>query len=134
MPPTKNSKAEAKKKIIRLWELLGAKVELMTVDKHDKVLAGISHLPHAIAFSLANSANPADLGFASGGFKDTTRIAASDSRLWADIFLSNSRYIADAIAVFRKNLSALEAALKRKDRSAIIRFLKSAARKRKTLP
>jgi hypothetical protein len=79
------------KKIEKLWRALGARVILLSTDKHDKALAFVSHLPHIVAFSLINVI-PADfLKFSSSGLKDTTRIAASSSNLWEDIFFSNKK-------------------------------------------
>ena len=80
--------------VTQLWQCIGADVEHMTVEQHDLVLAATSHLPHLLAFGLVDSLARRDenldiFRYAAGGFRDFTRIAASDPQMWHDIFLSN---------------------------------------------
>ena len=98
-------------KIIGLWKSLGAKVSVMTSEEHDRAIALVSHLPHIVAFSLAASVPGNILKYAAEGFKDTTRIASSDSKLWADIFLSNRKEVLRSIRAFEVSYKGLVRAL-----------------------
>jgi len=116
-----------------LWQKLGAKTATMTPKTHDQVLAFISHLPHAIAFSLINTVPSGHLRFASGGLKDITRIAASDAQLWSDIFLTNRKNIQKGLEDFIRVLVKLEKAIEKNDRGSLVRILKQAKAKRDRL-
>ena len=87
----------------------------MPPDRHDQVVAALSHLPHLVAYALmdavADLVDEEALGYAAGGFKDTTRIAASDARVWRDIFLANREALRDTLGSFRSALERLEALL-----------------------
>jgi prephenate dehydrogenase len=131
--PTPNSKSAALAKITKLWAGLGVKVVILGPQAHDKILSFISHLPHVAAFSLIGCVSPKYLGLASAGLKDTTRIAASDSGLWSDIFLSNRKNILEAIEVFELNIARIKRAIQRKDRKSLLRILKRAKQKRDSL-
>jgi prephenate dehydrogenase len=133
LTPSMNTDAQALDKMRRLWFELGARVTFLPASTHDKILSFVSHLPHAIAFSLIGIVPKRYLRFASTGLKDTTRIAASDSRLWEDIFLSNKKNIIKAIDLFRGNLLRIKKAINKKDRKALSKFLKEAKRKRDSL-
>lgn len=105
----------------------------MSAHKHDKILSFVSHLPHAIAFSLMNAVPREMFRYASGGLKDTTRIAASDSELWSDIFLTNRKNMSKTIELFEKNLFRIKSAIRNKDRRGLERILKKASSKRSIL-
>lgn len=131
--PTRYTDKKAQEKLRSLWTKLGAKVVILSPEIHDKILSFVSHLAHLAAFSLITTI-PADyLKFASGGLKDTTRIAASDSELWADIFLSNQKYIIRAINNFQKNLGRIKSAINKRDKKLLIQILKKARIKRAAL-
>ncbi|HEV8471880.1 MAG TPA: prephenate dehydrogenase/arogenate dehydrogenase family protein [Methylomirabilota bacterium] len=105
--PTDATEPRAAKGVTALWEALGARVSALDPETHDRVVAAISHLPHVAAWALVDAVGrfePGALAFAARGFKDTTRIAASDPDVWGEILLSNR----DAI---RASLTALRAAL-----------------------
>jgi prephenate dehydrogenase len=105
--PTDATEPRAAKGVTALWEALGARVSALDPETHDRVVAAISHLPHVAAWALVDAVGrfePGALAFAARGFKDTTRIAASDPDVWREILLSNR----DAI---RASLTALRAAL-----------------------
>lgn len=98
--PDIETRANALKKVVNLWQHQGADVHLMSAERHDEILAGTSHLPHLLAFDLVNtlteSVSEPDrpwqvFDFAAGGFADFSRIASSDATMWRDIFLSNSQ-------------------------------------------
>lgn len=133
LTPTRNSNKTAQEKIKRLWRNLGARVVSMTPSSHDKILSFVSHLPHLVAFSLIGTVPAKYLKFASAGLKDTTRVAASDSEIWSDIFLSNQKNIVKAIGLIQKNLSKIKSAINRKDRRLLNKILKEAREKREAL-
>jgi len=109
-----------------LWSSLGSTVFVMNPKEHDKLLAATSHAPHAIAAAVAAATQPAALPFASTGWRDTTRIAAGDAELWADILLDNAGPLATALAriatVSERILTAIEAG----DRRRLVTLLKNA--------
>lgn len=131
--PTRNTPAAALAKIKLLWHRLGAKVVVLSPGEHDRILSFASHLPHAVAFSLISAMPQKVLKFASGGLKDTTRIAASDPLLWLDIFLSNRANMLKAIGLFERQLSFLKEAIARGDKSRALKILSQAQSKRITL-
>lgn len=117
--PTTNRKAFQLLK--RLVERLGARSVAITPQEHDTVVAAVSHLPHLVASALVstvagNSAGKTALTFASTGFRDTTRIASSPHDIWTDICLTNHSKILHMTSLFKKNLTALEKAVRQKDR------------------
>lgn len=130
LTPTKNTNNKSLEIIKELWNKLGAKVALMPPDEHDKILSLVSHLPHIAAFVLMHTVPDSYLKFASTGFKSTTRIAASDSLLWRDIFLSNSDKIIKAIDSFQNKLTIIKSAIDRKDKRTLEKLLRMAKYKR----
>ena len=109
-----------------LWETLGAKVEIMDAAHHDLVLAITSHLPHLIAFTIVGTASDLEdvtrsevIKYSAGGFRDFTRIAASDPTMWRDVFLSNKDAVLEMLQVFSEDLTALQRALRRDDGDAL---------------
>ncbi len=133
LTPTGKTNPKALKKIERLWRRLGAKVVFLRPDIHDKILAFVSHLPHAIAFSLIDIIPGGYLKLGANSLKDATRIALSDSCLWADIFLSNRKNIVKSIELFQKNLSGIKSAINKKDKKLLIKILAGAKSKRENL-
>jgi prephenate dehydrogenase len=111
LTPTDGTEPGAVKRVSGLWEALGARVATLPPDVHDRVVAAISHLPHLVAYALVDAVErfePAAFAFAAGGFKDTTRIAASDQRVWQEIFLANRHALRPSVEVFRAALAKLE--------------------------
>ncbi len=109
--PTEGTGAEAGKRVTEFWEALGARVVALEPEPHDRIVAAISHLPHLIAYALVESVERLDgaaFDLAARGFKDTTRIAASDPRVWSEIFLANHAALADTLAAFRAALGEME--------------------------
>ncbi len=120
LTPGPNTDAGAVERVQRLWRLSGAEVLQMSVEDHDRILAKTSHLPHLLAFSLVDSLareseNLEIFRYAAGGFRDFTRIAASDPRMWHDIALANRAAILDAIQLFKAGLGQLERAVEQCD-------------------
>lgn len=134
LTPTKNTDPAALRKIKILWQKLGVGgVFNLAPATHDKILSSVSHLPHILAFSLIETVPRRYFKFASNGLKDTTRIAASDSELWVDIFLSNRKNMLQAIECFEKNLSKIKSVISKKDRRSLSKILKKAKHKRDAL-
>ncbi|MBY0610674.1 MAG: prephenate/arogenate dehydrogenase family protein [Beijerinckiaceae bacterium] len=97
------------------WESMGALVEIMTTDHHDLVLAITSHLPHLIAYNIVGTAADLEavtqsevIKFSAGGFRDFTRIAASDPTMWRDVFLTNKDAVLEMLGRFNEDLAALQ--------------------------
>ncbi|HEV8664222.1 MAG TPA: prephenate dehydrogenase/arogenate dehydrogenase family protein [Candidatus Methylomirabilis sp.] len=125
LTPTPRTDRQALARIRRLWEGVGAVVELMDPEEHDDIFAAVSHLPHAVAYALMNAmldlqADGRDvLPYSAGGLRDFTRVAASDPTMWRDIFLANRPALLDALRRFRAALARLEAALAAGDDAAL---------------
>lgn len=102
-----------------LWLAIGAKVEIMDARHHDMVLAVTSHLPHLIAYTIVGTASDLEgvtesevIKYSAGGFRDFTRIAASDPTMWRDVFLSNRDAVLDMLQRFTEDLTALQRAIR----------------------
>ena len=122
LTPTKDNSEEGVESIKFFWELLGSKVEIMDALHHDKVLAITSHIPHLIAYNIVGTAN--DLAnvtdsevvkYSAGGFRDFTRIAASDPKMWSDIFTYNSEAVLEMLDLFSNDLVKLKESILKKD-------------------
>ncbi len=119
LTPTETSPAEATERLAQFWRGLGSEVETMTPDHHDMVLAITSHLPHLIAFNIVNSARHLEevtdrevIKFSAGGFRDFTRIAASDPVMWRDVFLNNKEAVLEMLGRFTEDLTDLQRAIR----------------------
>jgi cyclohexadieny/prephenate dehydrogenase len=126
LTPPEGTDADAVERLRAFWAALGAKVEIMTPDHHDLVLAITSHLPHLIAYTIVGTAD--ELGqvtssevmkFSAGGFRDFTRIAASDPIMWRDVFLANKDAVLEMLGTFNEDLSKLTRAIRRGDGEAL---------------
>jgi len=126
LTPPEGSDAGAVARLRAFWTALGARVEIMTPDHHDLVLAITSHLPHLIAYTIVGTAE--ELGqvtssevmkFSAGGFRDFTRIAASDPIMWRDVFLANKEAVLEMLGTFNEDLSKLTRAIRRGDGEAL---------------
>ena len=105
--------------LVAFWEALGANVEIMTPAHHDLVLAVTSHLPHLIAYTIVGTASDLEdvtqgevIKYSAGGFRDFTRIAASDPTMWRDVFLSNKDAVLTMLQRFTEDLTALQRAIR----------------------
>lgn len=124
---TNRTNQESLNKINRFWDRLDMKVEIMSPQRHDKVISRLSHLPHAVACGLSNTvAGIKDLYLAAGGFKDTTRVASGHPDLWKDIFFTNRDNIVRDIGMLKKELSKIEMALKNKDERRLLKLFNKA--------
>jgi len=130
---TKYTDKRALEKIKIFWMRLGARVRTLSPQAHDKVVAGISHLPHLLSYNLCNSISSGDLKVAGSGFKDTTRIAKSDPAMWSDIFIQNRKNILRSIGVFQKFLYQLKDDIIRNRKKELFKKLNAAKQKRDKL-
>jgi cyclohexadieny/prephenate dehydrogenase len=126
LTPLPETAPEALAKVQALWELAGMRITMMPAEHHDKVLAVTSHLPHLIAYTIVGTAT--ELGedlqsevvaYSAGGFRDFTRIAASDPVMWRDIFLANREAVLELLQRFSEDLTALQRAIRRSDGDAL---------------
>jgi cyclohexadieny/prephenate dehydrogenase len=113
-------------KLAAFWRALGANVEIMDAKHHDLVLAITSHLPHLIAYTIVGTADELGevtesevLQFSAGGFRDFTRIAASDPTMWRDVFLANKDAVLEMLGRFNEDVSALTKAIRKGDGDAL---------------
>ncbi len=109
---------------------MGAKIAIMTAEKHDKIFSITSHLPHLIAYNLVKSAQDFEkiqnydlIKYSAGGLRDFSRIAASNEIMWRDIFFNNKQNISKAIDLFIKNLNAFKKDINAKKNKSILKKL-----------
>jgi len=126
LTPPAGTDAKATEKLATFWRLLGANVETMTPEHHDLVLAITSHLPHLIAYTIVGTADEMQnvtrsevLKFSAGGFRDFTRIAASDPTMWRDVFLANKDAVLEMLGRFNEDISLLAKAIRNGDGKAL---------------
>ena len=122
------------------WRALGAKVETMDAARHDRVLAITSHLPHLIAFNIVATAFDMEtveqgevVKYSAGGFRDFTRIAASDPVMWRDVFLNNRDAVLECLGRFSEDLAALQRAIRWGDGDTLMREFTRARTIRKAI-
>ena len=118
LTPIEHTQTRQLQMAMDVWKALGCRVQQMSPEAHDAAFAAVSHLPHMLAFSLMNSISSQDKGqdflsLAGPGFRDFTRIAASDPNVWRDILLSNREELLSQSRIFRDHLKAFERMLLR---------------------
>jgi cyclohexadieny/prephenate dehydrogenase len=119
LTPPPGTDAAAVDKMVLLWRRCGSQVEIMEPAHHDAVLAITSHLPHLIAYTIVGTATDLEgttqkevIKFSAGGFRDFTRIAASDPVMWRDVFLNNREAVLEMLGRFTEDLTALQRAIR----------------------
>jgi cyclohexadieny/prephenate dehydrogenase len=117
---------EASASIKSFWQSLGMQVIAMDARRHDEVLARTSHFPHVAAYALASQLKPGDEACVAGGFRDTTRIAASDPELWASILLMNREAVQKSIAEHERWLKQLSQFLGADEHAPLVELLRAA--------
>ena len=124
--PPPGTDAEAVTRVESLWRAVGSEVDSMDPHHHDMVLAITSHLPHLIAYTIVGTATDLEnhlqrevIKFAAGGFRDFTRIAASDPVMWRDVFLANKDAVLEMLGRFDADLTALQRAIRYGDGAAL---------------
>lgn len=130
--------ADALAKLSAFWTTLGARVEIMDPDRHDLVLAITSHVPHLIAFNIVATAEDLEsvteseiVKYSAGGFRDFTRLAASDPVMWRDVFLANKDAVLEVLGRFTEDLAALQRAIRWGDGDALHSIFSRARRVRR---
>lgn len=128
LTPTERTNANALAMVTRLWQAAGANVCIMEPERHDRIFAEISHLPHMVAYALVHAVGTADvegenvLSYTAGGFRDFTRIASSDPAMWRDIALMNRNALLSSIDGFSASLSELRQRIDRGDSRGLADF------------
>ncbi len=122
LTPAAGTNPAAVERLKAFWTALGSNVEIMDAEHHDLVLAVTSHLPHLIAYTIVGTADELQavtrsevLKFSAGGFRDFTRIAASDPTMWRDVFLANKKAVLEMLGRFNEDLSVLTRAIRGAD-------------------
>ncbi len=126
LTPPADADAVAVAKVEAFWRAIGANVEVMDAEHHDRVLAVTSHLPHLIAYTIVGTASDLEsvtrsevIKYSAGGFRDFTRIAASDPTMWRDVFLTNKDAVLEMLQRFSEDLTALQRAIRWEDGDAL---------------
>jgi cyclohexadieny/prephenate dehydrogenase len=119
LTPEEDAPVQAVERVRAFWEKLGSHVELMTARHHDLVLAVTSHVPHLIAYSIVGTASDLEdvtqgevIKYSAGGFRDFTRIAASDPTMWRDVFLNNKEAVLEILQRLTEDVTALQRAIR----------------------
>ena len=122
LTPPKDADQAAVERLVQFWKAFGASVEIMSPEHHDLVLAVTSHVPHLIAYNIVGTAfdlrhvtESEILKYSAGGFRDFTRIAASDPTMWRDIFMNNKEAVLEVLGRFNEDLSTLTRAVRNGD-------------------
>tara|TARA_B100000214_G_C23905254_1_gene598527 strand:- start:196 stop:1074 length:879 start_codon:yes stop_codon:yes gene_type:complete len=122
LTPNKNTSQVAVEKVKFIWEQAGMQITTMDAEYHDRVLAITSHIPHLVAFSIVGTVTELEdqlktevIKYSAGGFRDFTRIAASDPIMWRDVFLNNSEAVLEMLGRFIEDLTALQKSIRWQD-------------------
>jgi cyclohexadieny/prephenate dehydrogenase len=140
LTPPAGTDPDSVSKIEELWRRLGSMVDIMEPAHHDRVLAMVSHLPHLLAFTVCGTADDlADetrkqvLQYAASGFRDFTRIAASDPEMWRDVFLNNREALLEMLARFTEDAQAMARAVRWGDTAYIVDKIERGRKIRRSL-
>jgi cyclohexadieny/prephenate dehydrogenase len=133
LTPPAGTDQDAVDRLAAFWRACGSQVEIMGADHHDLVLAITSHVPHLIAYNIVNTARHLErvtdtevIKFSAGGFRDFTRIAASDPVMWRDVFLSNKDAVLEMLGRFSEDLTVLQRAIRYGDGETLHRLFTDA--------
>jgi cyclohexadieny/prephenate dehydrogenase len=140
LTPVEGSDAAATAKLESYWQACGSKTELMTADHHDLVLAITSHLPHLIAYTTVATASDLEsvtdtevIKYSASGFRDFTRIAASDPTMWRDVFLNNKDAVLEMLGRFTEELAVLQRAVRWGDGETLFNLFTRAREARRNI-
>jgi cyclohexadieny/prephenate dehydrogenase len=124
--PVEGTPSEVVARVVQFWERLGSSVEEMSAEHHDIVLAITSHIPHLIAYNIVGTAADLEevtssevIKYSAGGFRDFTRIAASDPVMWRDVFMNNKEAVLEMLGRFTEDLTQLQRHIRRGDEQAL---------------
>ena len=122
LTPGQNTSKSALAKVKNMWKEAGMQIAIMDAEYHDRVLAITSHIPHLVAFSIVGTVTDLEdqlktevIKYSAGGFRDFTRIAASDPIMWRDVFLNNSEAVLEMLGRFIEDLTALQKSIRWQD-------------------
>lgn len=122
LTPMRHTELRAVEKLTKFWEACGCNIEIMDPEHHDLVLGITSHLPHLIAYTIVGTATDLEedlkgevIKFSASGFRDFTRIAASDPVMWRDVFMNNKDAVLEILQRFTEDLSAMQKAIRKSD-------------------
>jgi prephenate dehydrogenase len=124
--PTARTDVHAADRIAEMWQAVGMRVERMAPERHDEILAAVSHLPHMVAFAMVNTVAARGIDaprYAGGSLKDATRVAASSVEMWRDILLANAPALEAALAGFTGELDRLRTAVRDGNEAELVRLL-----------
>jgi len=136
LTPTTHTDAAALALVRQMWQIAGSEVVEMEVEKHDRVLAAISHLPHMVAYSLVNAVGAYDryeeniLEYSAGGFRDFTRIASSDPTMWRDIALTNREALLEMMTQYERFFAELKQDIDSGDGQKLLAFFQKSKQSR----
>jgi prephenate dehydrogenase len=136
LTPTEKTSSGALELVRQVWETAGSDVVEMPVDKHDRILAAISHLPHMVAYSLVNAVSSYDryeeniLEYSAGGFRDFTRIASSDPVMWRDIAMTNREALLEMMDHFESFFAERKEDILSGDGSRLFEFFQRSKKNR----
>jgi len=138
MTPLPQTDQDAISVIDEMWQHCGAIIEYLSVEHHDKVLAATSHLPHMLAYALVHQLSNLNdheeiFRYASGGFRDFTRIASSDPVMWRDVCISNGDALVNLIEQYQQELDRVKAAINAEDADELLRLFGRAKSERDSL-
>jgi cyclohexadieny/prephenate dehydrogenase len=140
LTPPADADAAAVTKLSQFWQACGSHVEVMGAEHHDMVLAITSHVPHLIAYNIVNTARHLErvtdtevIKFSAGGFRDFTRIAASDPVMWRDVFLNNKEAVLEMLGRFSEDLTALQKAIRYGDGDTLFKLFVEARAVRRSI-
>lgn len=138
LTPLADSELRPVEKVTAFWEVCGARIEIMDAHRHDLILAITSHLPHLIAFTIVGTATDLQddtkndvIKFSASGFRDFTRIAASDPTMWRDVFLNNKDAVLEILQRFDEDLTAMRRAIRKGDGQHLFNFFTRTRKVRK---
>ena len=136
----KNKDDQSVKKVSKMWEGLGMVIEIMSAERHDRVLAMTSHIPQLIAYSIVATTTELEknikdevIKYSAAGFRDFTRLAGSDPVMWRDIYILNKEAVLEMLGRFSEDLSSLQKAIRNEDKYLLEKTFKATREIRKEI-
>lgn len=133
LTPSAETPHDALRRVDGFWQAIGMQTVSMPAHTHDRILARTSHFPHAVAYALAGLLENGDAPYVAGGFRDTTRIAASDAGLWTSILMANRQAVLETLRRHSEGMQRIEDALERGEAGELRDLLAQAQRARESL-
>lgn len=131
LTPLEHTNSAAVQRVKQMWETVGAHVETLDVQQHDRVLAATSHLPHVVAYAMVDTLSQTTFvdeifHYAAGGFRDLSRIASSDPTMWRDICLENKAALLEMVAAYQRTLDTIKTKIESDDASGLFEIFEQA--------